>query len=1585
MRSAMPQSRLLVISCQGGLDSYVAHLRLLKERVDATVARFAEEFVELLSPEDFGFVDPLGGEEDNETREEHPSHDQRNGDEQEEPKGMNGEIEARESVNGAEGKVRTGTPPQPKQMNVEEPVWDQAGDHIPLPPWKDLSEAEMWALDDRQREDHCNQKDRRHRTMYDRARRLVSRLSNLLELLEERGSEVINTESADGSSALIPTNILARSIIARSEVAGADASQAATSKDASSEDGAKEAAQAGEIQPTDPYTEFHKDLEASVLKEFASWVPAGGEEDGEKGQTWERDGASSFRDGDAGSIGSESKISKGTGSRGRQRTGVSELDSSSTGPTPRDRQGGTMLRQEEQEGEGNLTEGPSRIFDIPMSTSFGMISDQSDFGSDLQVTVKATLDVVPDPEVPVPDPKDLPIPEERIRQVVRRPGPRGQRPPLSRVDILPVEEKAFSPAPSDAEPEVSNGKVLQGWEREGEEEKSPSGALEGNPYRWVIRAGETIRFVVKFSSSAVGVYDVPLLFETVGTGRQHTLHVSGDCTFPSINSDPRGVFMHRIKHRPEGALPPVQKRFVMSRGTYEFGPLLIWKKSEHRHGPKPLLEDERSSAGDKVLAKFKAKEEAHAALVSTNAETFRITNNGRFPARVALAFEQPHAKRPEAEMEESAQASTTSPLSTAEGEAPSKKKVLLTEGEELGNSEGQAILKSVFIAEPEALALAVGETGEVRVWAFPTEAKTYKDTLIACVTDNPRPVMFPISCSGVVPRVTLEGPWEEALAHERGILEELNNQVKATRPHWIATTCNVERGNHKAYIAQVEAKVHELEEAGNVLDFDRLLLGRLESREFYVRNACGVACSWRLNASEVEGLDEFRVLPSPPEGVLEVGAVARVTVMFSAGKEGVFKPCLRLEYCDTEVGFGPGGESRVEREEIRVLAESYRINAIAFETEEEAAAAEAEASLMEVGGAEIPELQAGMENGGTTGQGDPGEAGMLPRARNNDGSLDFGRCRVGDTRVEKFTLRNRGKYSIAFAFRIRRATTAALFTVEPSQGIVQPGEVTEITVNFCSKAETHLKDNRDIRCVITEPHTGEAVDDFSVSVSTVSTWSHFRLQPSRGLNFGPIAFNAGTSTKTFDLKNEGDFEFVFIVQGKGREDPLYEAALRAATPKALLPEGEAETPPLETASATSDKGKGGKGTKGVVGRKGSTRGSISVPKVPDGPLTLGRFEVTPSGGLVQPGQSVSIRVDYSPQKANAHQETICIKVSGANPSDVVCTLAASYEFLGESCIPGIQTKDWRSIFEEQSVIPSLADALGGGQRGGGDGYPSVVVGGIGGSTGAGVCFAEEEKMFMFGSVVSSQTPAGVCERFKITNNNKIPCTVTFAIKPATSPGSTAAAGATASPPPSAGKGSKGGKGGGDAGADGGGLNLEADITAFSVQPEMWEIPPHEHRYVSGYFRPTEMRSYRARFEATVADNDSEPSTGRLQFLLSGKGTMPTVTLEKPLVRDNTGAVMMDFGEVSVRKSRRLPMILRNDGIVPVSCLFELELPESQREGGEGEGGVKGSGSVAGESSPLRRRDRGRERDRDKAKGHFLFAAAGGSVTLQPKA
>ena len=74
-----------------------------------------------------------------------------------------------------------------------------------------------------------------------------------------------------------------------------------------------------------------------------------------------------------------------------------------------------------------------------------------------------------------------------------------------------------------------------------------------------------------------------------------------------------------------------------------------------------------------------------------------------------------------------------------------------------------------------------------------------------------------------------------------------------------------------------------------------------------------------------------------------------------------------------------------------------------------------------------------------------------------------------------------------------------------------------------------MRNNRDIKCVVSEPHTGEAVENFTVSVSVTSHFSRLRLQPARGLNFGAVKYNEEPKVRRFELKNEGLFEFKYAI------------------------------------------------------------------------------------------------------------------------------------------------------------------------------------------------------------------------------------------------------------------------------------------------------------------------------------------------------------------------------------------------------------------------------------------------------------------------
>jgi hydrocephalus-inducing protein len=113
---------------------------------------------------------------------------------------------------------------------------------------------------------------------------------------------------------------------------------------------------------------------------------------------------------------------------------------------------------------------------------------------------------------------------------------------------------------------------------------------------------------------------------------------------------------------------------------------------------------------------------------------------------------------------------------------------------------------------------------------------------------------------------------------------------------------------------------------------------------------------------------------------------------------------------------------------------------------------------------------------------------------------------------------------------------------------------------------------------------------------------------------------------------------------------------------------------------------------------------------------------------------------------------------------------------------------------------------------------------------------------------------------------------------------------------------------------------------FTVTPKTWDIPPHEYRYVNICFNPKEVTSYRAGFVAKATD--AVDPTREMAFSLTGAGTLPCVTIVNPKGRTPAGALVVDFGTVQLRRSRKVALVLQNDGVVPATCLFEGQaLPE----------------------------------------------------------
>jgi len=126
------------------------------------------------------------------------------------------------------------------------------------------------------------------------------------------------------------------------------------------------------------------------------------------------------------------------------------------------------------------------------------------------------------------------------------------------------------------------------------------------------------------------------------------------------------------------------------------------------------------------------------------------------------------------------------------------------------------------------------------VFAFPEEAKLYKDEVIVLIKDNPNPTILNVQCLGAKPVVNVD-----------------TETVK----------------------------------------FERALIGKNPQKDLTLKNDCAIPINWKLTG--VDKLpEEFSV--SPTEGTLNPCKDVQVSVNFNSVKEQKFLETIKLEVEDVE-------------------------------------------------------------------------------------------------------------------------------------------------------------------------------------------------------------------------------------------------------------------------------------------------------------------------------------------------------------------------------------------------------------------------------------------------------------------------------------------------------------------------------------------------------------------------------------------------------------------------------------------------------------------------------------------------------------
>lgn len=145
--------------------------------------------------------------------------------------------------------------------------------------------------------------------------------------------------------------------------------------------------------------------------------------------------------------------------------------------------------------------------------------------------------------------------------------------------------------------------------------------------------------------------------------------------------------------------------------------------------------------------------------------------------------------------------------------------------------------------------------------------------------------------------------------------------------------------------------------------------------------------------------------------------------------------------------------------------------------------------------------------------------------------LDFGAVRVGEPKEQTLYLKNQGLYPIKYEFRMKKAATQAMFTIDPMEGSLAPNEDKNIVVKFLSMKEiklTRAKNLSDITMVILEGDQKLEHQQIPILVEVNAVYSKFSISPLRNLNFGPLQFGE-QATRTFEIRNEGLFDFKYNI------------------------------------------------------------------------------------------------------------------------------------------------------------------------------------------------------------------------------------------------------------------------------------------------------------------------------------------------------------------------------------------------------------------------------------------------------------------------
>lgn len=1049
--------------------------------------------------------------------------------------------------------------------------------------------------------------------------------------------------------------------------------------------------------------------------------------------------------------------------------------------------------------------------------------------------------------------------------------------------------------------------------------------------RWVIPPRSKQVISLQFCSSTVGRVQRTMGFEVQGhnPGQVHILNCHGVCAVPEIAEDPRSVFMRRMKRNRPNAI--IHKQYIASEKTFDFGPLLLGKDPTSRVAPglpQPVravpvadvvpavaldgahVDDGGSKSGRKSDRKNK---QSSPTSVNTTASPVRPSSSTDADADASNVSPSPSLSASEVN------GVTFQPISTVGLDRRAILKLLSPQQKD-AYKEARAFQKGVrktngqtfritnsglfpahidFALQASITSAGVEEKQEDRTDSRPISAgksklgaggrKSRKELMKK--KEDQKKAKDKAKKGGASGRKS--GADDERaepvdLVNQPVFLVEpafLDLEIDETREITVwsfpqatgvyedTLVCSVKDNPVPVvFPLRCEGVKPVLELSTNEVVFHRLQSGRTDFQTIEITNPCNIPAMWAFTGLD-ELAEEFVITPAT-QGVVDPQGKQFITITYNAQDQKVLEHTLSLDIYDNENQLLGKADSR----ELKLQAESFTIDAKI----------------------DFPD----------------------------SGILDFGVVRVNDTVVQEFNITNEGKYDIKYHFVTADRSKMLfndIFVVSPDEGHLQPGEAAKISITAKTNREHILHRDASLRLIILEGESNRQFQSIPCVISLRSVFSKYRVLPAHSINFGPLEQGVETSKK-IRILNDGEFDFEYRLFPA---DPDHEfsrantvALETASTAKAdsgdTLEEPEGVSSGRRSAGRSRSSVKAGRkserksrAAKDAKGKKAGKGKDKSKDKSYVQEFKIGAFTVSPTGGIIPKGGYIEVEVGIDSSSCASYVEGIEIDIA---QRDMANDAIMEYELSGEICSPGIDTRTWDTIFEEQEVRPRIENALS-------KNY-----------------FARDDRTFMFSPVIANnRNVLGLTERFKIVNPFKVPCNVQMRTVLGSGMGGQAPAASNQNQ--SSNKSSKKSKQNKD-----NGMSSNTGVTdssnPFQVLPTALHIPAHEHRYVTVSFTPKSLQAYKGVFEALV-DKGTDSNSSLLSFDLRGEGTLPHLTVDQPHTLDEeNGCIRMDFPRVFCDQSRSRSftrqIVVRNEGIVPATARFDTDNTDVFRFSGLGQ-------------------------------------------------